>query len=129
MSLFHGQDLLPKSHTWNFMWSLSFFYFLQKQTIKINRTWNKDVQKVKQKIDIQKKNVHLRNSLLHQTFMAFNVRDIQSNSNMWHTKLNLLLKELKPTLDELLKRHKIWVFLSCKIKLNCALSWTFDNHV
>ena len=76
----------------------------------------------------QIRHIHLRNIFLHLTFMASNDRDSQSNSNMWHTKLKRLLKELRPTLLELFEVNKIWFFLSWKMKLNCALSQTFDGH-
>ena len=55
---------------------------------------------------------HMRNILLHLTFMASNDRDSQSNSNMRHTTLKQLLKEFKPTLVELFEVNKIWFFLS-----------------
>ena len=59
--------------------------------------------------------IHMRNILLHPSFEASNDRDSQSNSNMYHTNLKLLLEELKHTLVELFKVNKIWVFLLSKM--------------
>ena len=85
------------------------------------KTWHKIVEKENNSNDRTKSDqaglyIHMRNILLHLSFEASNDRDSQSNSNMYHTKLKLLLEELKHTLVELFKVNKIWVFLSSKIK-------------